>query len=809
MTIAAKALSRSGLARPAQGWLPVILLIALVMSVVYSIDQARWAANTGIMFPFATLGIAFGAWLSNRKVHSAIILAVGITVGGLLAFIIVSEAFPGPGDLLANFVDLFRQTIEWVQARRTGVPTGAQPLTGALTTSWEFVVDLAIRLADWVEVVSSFRASTDNVIFLLWMAYAAWGMGFVGAWGLYRRRSVTMAALGAAIGLAINVTYVGPTRLPFVIFMVALLLLMVQVNLFALSDRWDKAKIEYSAELGINITALSLVLVALVTLFAVFFPRIRSNPLSESFWTYMGDGWGNVEAAANRMFSGVSNPSGSSSLSGPQQLPVGAVLPFTKRATLIVQSTHEAYWRGVTYDRFFGDRWENTDKALTARDPGQALTRKVELRSRIAVKANIEILDSNSSVLFIPGDLVTMSRKYLIQSSEQDVVNDFSSIRATRGVGRRIAYSVESTIPGPSVATLRSAGTAYPPWIDKYLQLPDVSPRVQELAARFATSGDNAYDRAQRIEFFLRRYPFSIEIPEPAPGSDVVDQYLFELRRGYADYTASAMAVLVRANGIPARIASGYVSGAFDEETGRFIAGPEDSHVWVEVFFPALGWITFEPSGYRVPLVRQEGGSGVGGGSPGDLIDIFDLEALLDDLALGSIAGDFDPTGDINDNPIIRFIKSASGALIVVGGVVAILIGGFLLYFLIGLATTRFQSPKTRIRGTYMRMLKYARWAGYNPSEARTPIELAWGLSEALYPGNVPSGNGQSGPNGATREFLGEDRPPVEIARQYARSLYSDHGALPTDRRTVDRAWKRLRPKLLGGIIGRRRKRIG
>ena len=58
MTIAARALNRAGLSRPAQGWLPIILLFALVLSVVYSIDQARWAANTGIMFPFAALGVA-------------------------------------------------------------------------------------------------------------------------------------------------------------------------------------------------------------------------------------------------------------------------------------------------------------------------------------------------------------------------------------------------------------------------------------------------------------------------------------------------------------------------------------------------------------------------------------------------------------------------------------------------------------------------------------------------------------------------------------------------------------------------------
>ena len=457
MAIAARTLSRTGLARPAQGWLPIILLVALVMSVVYSIDQAQWAANTGIMFPFAALGIAVGAWLCNRKVHSAAVLAIGVVVGGIFSFVIVSEAFPGPSDLLPNFIDMFRQTLGWVGDRRAGIATGPQPLAGALTTSWEFVVDLAVRLVDWFDVVSSFRASADNVIFLLWMAYAAWGMGFIGAWGLYRRRSVAIAALGAAIGLAINVTYIGPTRLPFIIFMVALLLLMVQVNLFALSDRWDKAKIEYSAELRINITALSLVLVALVTLFAVFFPRIRGNPLSDSFWTYMGDGWGNVEAAANRLFSGVSNPSGASSLSGPQQLPIGAVLPFTKRATLIVQSTHEAYWRGVTYDRFFGDRWENTDKALTARDPGQALTRTVELRSRIAVKANIEILDSNTSVLFIPGDLETVLDRHIELSLQVNLRGPILAMQAAvphMKAGGRVVLT--SSITGPV--------TGFPGW---------------------------------------------------------------------------------------------------------------------------------------------------------------------------------------------------------------------------------------------------------------------------------------------------------------------------------------------------------
>ena len=134
-----------------------------------------------------------------------------------------------------------------------------------------------------------------------------------------------------------------------------------------------------------------------------------------------------------------------------------------------------------------------------------------------------------------------------------------------------------------------------------------------------------------------------------------------------------------------------------------------------------------------MPLARQETGPANFGGSPGDLIDIYDLEELLDQLSLGSTAGDFDAIGDGSGNPVLDFFRNASGALVVIGGFGAVLLGAFALYFLLGFATTRFQSPKTRIRKSYKRMLRYARWAGYNPTEARTPMEFGLALSADLY----------------------------------------------------------------------------
>ena len=706
---------------------------------------------------------------------------------------------PAPTKSSPTSLDLFSDTFDWVGQRRAGLPTDQQPLLGALETSWSFLADLGLRLLDWLDVITRLRPSTDNVVILLWITFAAWGIGYLGAWGLFRRRSVTIAALPAAIVLSVNITYIGPLRLPFVIFTAALLLLMVQVNLSTLTERWDRTRTDYSAELGLNVTALSLLLIAAVTFFSVFFPRIHGNPISEAFWTYLGDGWGNVEAATNRLFSGVSNPSGLSSFAGTQQLGVGENLPFTRQTTMVVLSTHRTYWRGVSFDYYDRDHWENSDKALTTRDPDQGrFDTPTSLRARVTVRAIFEIFDSNSSILYTPGELLSLNRQYRVQSAIQGEIDDYSVVRATRAIGRRISYAVEASVSGATSVQLRRAGTVYPDGLDRYLQISDTTPRVRELANRFGNISDNPFELAQQIEFFLRRLPFAIDIPELPSDRDAVDFYLFDLRRGFSDYTASAMAILLRLNGVPARLVTGYVPGFFDEESGAFVVGPEDAHSWVEVYFPQYGWVTFEPSGYRAALARFEFGTALSGEL--EIVDDYDLDELADLFGVDLEA--FDDPGLPNSNPVINLLSRLSGVFIVLGGILAVVVGSFLVFFLVNALRAQFESPRNGVQRAYRAMLRYARWAGYNLDESRTPMELADRLSADLYPAGTTGATGLSPAAGST----GVSRPPVDIARQYARSAYSDHTMAPADLREVARAWKRLRPVLFGRIF-RRRKR--
>lgn len=137
----------------------------------------------------------------------------------------------------------------------------------------------------------------------------------------------------------------------------------------------------------------------------------------------------------------------------------------------------------------------------------------------------------------------------------------------------------------------------------RYLQLPKELPeRVSKLAGEITSSADNDYDRAKAIESYLsKNYKYTLEPGNIPQNRDFVDYFLFDSKQGYCTYYASAMTVLVRSIGIPARYVEGYklpskpVSGNSYEVTNK------EAHAWVEVYFEGFGWIPFEPTSPFAP----------------------------------------------------------------------------------------------------------------------------------------------------------------------------------------------------------------
>jgi hypothetical protein len=167
-------------------------------------------------------------------------------------------------------------------------------------------------------------------------------------------------------------------------------------------------------------------------------------------------------------------------------------------------------------------------------------------------------------------------------------------------------YRADSLIQIHSVEELRRAGQIYPGWmVERYISLPESVPdSLRTLARDLTATQSNPYDRAVAIEDYLRQFPYTLNVSRAPAGDDIVEYFLFTLQEGYCDYYASAMVVLARAAGMPARYVVGYIGENYDESLDAYIITADQAHAWPEIYFPEYGWIQFEPTGGRPAIER-------------------------------------------------------------------------------------------------------------------------------------------------------------------------------------------------------------
>jgi transglutaminase-like putative cysteine protease len=153
---------------------------------------------------------------------------------------------------------------------------------------------------------------------------------------------------------------------------------------------------------------------------------------------------------------------------------------------------------------------------------------------------------------------------------------------------------------------------SYPPMIeDTYLQLPKLPPAIRQLSERITGGLDGGYAKAAAIEQYLRStYKYSLDQSTiPLQNEDFVSHFLFVDHNGYCDHFSTAMVVMLRSIGIPARWVKGFSAGEpitpaasgeptvpLDSSKKTVQVRGKDAHSWVEVYFSSAGWIPFEPT---------------------------------------------------------------------------------------------------------------------------------------------------------------------------------------------------------------------
>jgi len=161
----------------------------------------------------------------------------------------------------------------------------------------------------------------------------------------------------------------------------------------------------------------------------------------------------------------------------------------------------------------------------------------------------------------------------------------------------KLRYEGVSRLPTTPAAQLRKAPSSYPDAVrERYLQLPPLDPRIQQLAEQLTAGSHNEFDKALSIEqYLMTHYRYTLDLSGPR-AEDPLANFLFVRRSGHCEYFASAMTVMLRAVGVPARYVTGFLPGEYNDLGGDYIIRESDAHTWVEVYFPSYGWITFDPT---------------------------------------------------------------------------------------------------------------------------------------------------------------------------------------------------------------------
>jgi protein-glutamine gamma-glutamyltransferase len=255
------------------------------------------------------------------------------------------------------------------------------------------------------------------------------------------------------------------------------------------------------------------------------------------------------------------------------------------------------HWRGVALDEFTGNAWKKSrpTERVPDKDSETGLfklgttedVRRLTEQTFIIEPVDTPILFGAPRVLGVQGELPLLR------------VDSEGGLQTRVHEQERLAYKVYSDTTEPNDQALRGDQLQYLADSVRYLELPsNLNPQIGALARSvIVKSGARTwYDASRAIESYLRdNYGYSLEMK--AGGPDPLSDFLFNVKQGHCEYFATAMAVMLRTQGVATRVVNGFLPGEYNGAAGAFTVRQSDAHSWVEVYFPQTNsWVTFDPT---------------------------------------------------------------------------------------------------------------------------------------------------------------------------------------------------------------------
>jgi transglutaminase-like putative cysteine protease len=319
--------------------------------------------------------------------------------------------------------------------------------------------------------------------------------------------------------------------------------------------------------------------------------------------------------------------------------------PRTGRTVLDVKAARAHYWKAETLDRFDGLRWIHSNTFLGS-DISGALPDRINPRW----VETIRVADRgvHSDVLIGAGTIFDYSGEHAVMTT-----GDGTTRIVDGSLGKGESYSVRAYVPDPTAAQMRATPLdtssmtlpfiqfALParslrevgqlvqlaPWnapgaatsVDSELVQRSPYRRMYELAQSLAIGAPTAYDVVKRTQAYLEsHYQYS---EQPPARTYPLEAFLFKDEIGYCQQFSGAMALMLRMDGIPARVAGGFAPGLYDAAAREYRVRDLDAHSWVEVWFRGIGWVPFDPTPTIAPASLQATGFAAASAANGDAKD--------------------------------------------------------------------------------------------------------------------------------------------------------------------------------------------
>lgn len=274
----------------------------------------------------------------------------------------------------------------------------------------------------------------------------------------------------------------------------------------------------------------------------------------------------------------------------------------------VTSSPGAAYSRLYALDQFDGTTWSSSDPRA---EQGQVLSSPARLPSAVPPPASSQFLTQRYRILHdiddswlpmaYPAEVVTVPFEDFRYDAE------LGAAVVDGGLDEGLEYSVQSRIVAPTPEELDLVRFESPAQYGTYTFIPAaVDLRVGEVAHRWASRATTPYRQVLAIQDHFRDGSFVYDQGvEPVADADALLDFLANSRRGFCQQFATAMAVMVRELGYPARVAVGFKSPTSDGDT--YLVTSKDAHAWVEVYFPGSGWLAFEPTPGRSNPIAEAG----------------------------------------------------------------------------------------------------------------------------------------------------------------------------------------------------------